>query len=61
MAQGMLKRLFCRIGWHSFPVGFDSIPDPPTNLPGTIPSITERARCRWCQFEGRVDSQGNLY
>ena len=45
-----IKRLHCRIGWHSYrydPVSFDG--------------CSVHARCRWCRGVGKVDSQGNLF
>ena len=44
-----LKRLACRIGWHSY----DDFSD--------FDGCNARARCRWCGFEGLIDSQGNLF
>ena len=46
-----LKRLLCRIGWHSF--GYDDV----TGCDG----FNARKRCRWCRGVGLVDSQGNLF
>lgn len=51
----MIKKLFrkfaCWIGWHSWPnferTGFDG--------------CSAHARCKWCGFEGLIDSQGNLF
>lgn len=48
----LLKRLFCKIGWHSFPVGFEGI---------EFDGCSMHSRCRWCGYEGMVDSQGNLF
>jgi len=43
-----LKKLFCKIGWHKKEyVGFDG--------------ISLKAKCKWCGYEGLVDSQGNLF
>jgi hypothetical protein len=51
-----LKRFCCWIGWHSFG-GYDDVHhsdmDPLKFL--------VFAKCRWCGFEGQVDSQGNLF
>lgn len=47
-----IKRLFCSLGWHSFPVGFEL-----TERVG----INQHARCRWCGYAGMIDSQGNLF
>jgi hypothetical protein len=46
----MLKKFFCWIGWHSFKydvTGFDG--------------ASKHARCKWCGYEGMIDSQGNLF
>ena len=45
----MLKRFFCRIGWHSVGAydGFDG--------------CSALATCRWCGYRGMIDSQGNLF
>jgi len=48
----MLKRFFCGIGWHSFIGGFET-----TGFDG----CSVHARCRWCGYEGMIDSQGNLF
>lgn len=45
-----LQKFYCRIGWHSHTydtVGFDG--------------ASVHAKCRWCGYEGMVDSQGNLF
>jgi len=47
-----MKWFLCWIGDHSFFVGFDY-----TEHDGA----SQHARCRWCGFEGMIDSQGNLF
>jgi hypothetical protein len=47
-----MKRFYCRMGWHSFPAGFES-----TGFDG----CSVHARCKWCGYEGMIDSQGNLF
>jgi hypothetical protein len=47
-----LKMALCRIGWHSFYIGFEPIGHNGCN---------QYARCRWCHKEGMIDSQGNLF
>lgn len=46
-----VRKTRCRIGWHSAPnldvTGFDG--------------ASIHARCRWCGYEGMIDSQGNLF
>lgn len=51
---GLIKRFFCRIGWHSFPVGF-------VHIYFDFDGFNEHARCKWCGYEGMIDSQGNLF
>ncbi len=53
----IIKRLFCWIGWHSYPVGYDNLhhdPDDPLQF-------LLFAKCKWCGYEGQIDSQGNLF
>ena len=47
-----IKRFFCWIGWHSWPIGFSQ-----TGFDGA--SI--HACCQWGGYEGMIDSQGNLF
>jgi len=47
----VVKRFFCWMGWHSFP-NFEYI---------SFDGASEHARCRWCGYEGMIDSQGNLF
>jgi len=47
-----VKGIFCKMGWHAFPVGFESI---------GFDGCSEHARCKWCGYEGMIDSQGNLF
>lgn len=45
------RRVACKIGWHSYP-SFDV-----TGSDG----CSKHARCKWCGYEGMIDSQGNLF
>lgn len=47
---GWRKNFWCRIGWHSH--GYDA-----TEFDG----CSVHARCKWCGYEGLIDSQGNLF
>lgn len=47
-----LKKFFCWMGWHSYFVGYDD-----TGFDGA----SVHAKCKWCEFEGMIDSQGNLF
>ena len=46
------KQFCCWIGWHSYFVGFET-----TGFDGA----STHARCKWCGYEGMIDSQGNLF
>lgn len=48
----MIKSLLCKIGWHSYFVGFDK-----TFNDG----CSDHARCKWCGVEGMIDSTGALF
>lgn len=47
-----MKRFFCWMGWHSFLVGYERL---------SFDGASAHARCKWCPFEGMIDSQGNLF
>ena len=47
-----LKRFLCGIGWHSFPIGFEIL---------YFDGCSEHGKCKWCGYEGMIDSQGNLF
>lgn len=49
--MNLYKRFACKVGWHSWPHYIHLSHD----------GASEHARCRWCPFEGMVDSQGNLF
>jgi len=48
----MIKRFFCFIKWHSFYSGF---------IPLFHDGASQHAKCKWCGYEGMIDSQGNLF
>jgi hypothetical protein len=51
--RALLKRFFCWMGWHScIGAGFIT-----TGFDG----CSVHAKCRWCGYEGMIDSQGNLF
>lgn len=51
-----LKRFFCWVGWHSAPFsGWTEY------WPAHSDGFLIYARCRWCGYEGQIDSQGNLF
>ena len=54
----LLKKLFCKIGWHSYIVGYDLVerPDDPLHS-----GICNKYKCKWCDFVGLKDSQGSLF
>jgi len=45
-----IKRLFCKIGWHS--IGFEIV---------GFDGASQIAKCTWCKGIGLLDSQGNLF
>lgn len=46
------RYISCNImGWHSYP-SFDYT---------THDGCSQHAKCRWCNKEGMIDSQGNLF
>lgn len=48
-----IKRLCCRMGWHRIGGWHTKVNDPL--------NFQVYARCKWCGFEGMIDSQGNLF
>jgi len=52
-----IKKFFCWMAWHSYFVGYDDVRHPSWD-PLKFLLI---AKCKWCDFEGNIDSQGNLY
>jgi len=50
--KALFKRLCCKLGWHSYFVGYDFQSWDGCNI---------HAKCKWCGYEGMVDSQGNLF
>ena len=54
--MNLLKKFSCLIGLHSLGT-YENVhysKDDPLK-------VLVFARCRWCKFEGQVDSQGNLF
>ena len=52
-----IKAFFCWIGWHSALLGFENVhhkKDDPLKF-------LVFAKCKWCGYEGQIDSQGNLF
>lgn len=47
-----LKQICCKMGWHSYFIGFDI---------QYFDGCSAHARCKWCGYEGMIDSQGNLF
>ena len=45
---------FCKhLGWHS-PIDLHKLPEDPLQF-------LIFAKCKWCGYEGQIDSQGNLF
>lgn len=51
--KNIIKKLFCKMKWHSFT--YDTI------LRDTHIGKQVYYKCKWCGYEGLVDSQGNLF
>ena len=52
----IIKKFFCKIGWHSFSYDLVETPKDPLNT-----GICNKYKCKWCGGIGLVDSQGNLF
>ena len=52
--QSLLKRILCRIGWHRLPFYKDW-----SYIEND--GASDHVRCNWCNYEGMIDSQGNLF
>lgn len=52
----LIKRFFCKIGWHSFSYDLVEIPNDPLNT-----GYCNKYKCKWCGGIGLKDSQGNLF
>lgn len=50
--KNKFKEFLCWIGWHSIFSGFKT-----TGFDG----CSTHAKCKWCGYEGLIDSQGNLF
>ena len=46
-----VQRVYCRIGWHSYPSFTHSHHD----------GASQHAQCRWCYYHGMLDSHGQLF
>ena len=51
----MIKRLFCRIGWHCSSSKYILIERDGYH------GIADKYQCPWCGYVGMVDSHGNLF
>lgn len=51
-----IKKLLCKLGWHSFNYELVNTPDDILNT-----HICDKYKCKWCGYVGMVDSQGNLF
>ena len=52
----MIKRLLCKIGWHSFSYNLVEVLNDPLHT-----GYCNKYKCKWCGYIGMVDSQGNLF
>jgi hypothetical protein len=48
--RGLFKSFACAVGWHSY--DYDV-----THFDGAL----VHAKCQWCGYEGKIDSQGNIF
>lgn len=46
----ILKKFLCKIGWHSWTYEYLY-----------YDGCSNHAKCKWCGYEGLIDSQGNLF
>lgn len=53
----MVKRFFCFVSWHSFFSGYELVRSYKNDPYG----IANKYKCKWCDFTGLVDSQGNIF
>lgn len=56
LGVGFARRYACWMGWHSHP-NFDNV----HKSPNDPYQFLTYAKCKWCGYEGQIDSQGNLF
>lgn len=47
-----LRPLYCKIGWHCYMHDYEFV---------SHDGASAHCKCKWCGFEGLVDSQGDLF
>ena len=47
-----LQKLYCKIGWHCHQKDY---------IYKESDGCSDHCTCKWCGYEGMVDSQGNLF
>lgn len=47
-----LQKIFCKIGWHCHQKDYIDL---------YFDGASSHCKCKWCGYEGMVDSQGNLF
>lgn len=47
-----LQKLYCKIGWHCHMKDY---------IYESFDGTSEHCKCKWCGYNGMVDSQGNLF
>ena len=50
--MGRLKAFCCWLGWHSIFIGFQNLGHD---------GCSTHAKCKWCGYEGMLDSGGSLF
>ena len=48
----LLQKHYCKIGWHCHMKDYEQI---------SFDGVSMHCKCKWCGYEGMVDSQGNLF
>lgn len=48
----ILQKIFCKIGWHCHKKDY---------IYQSFDGASVHCKCKWCGYNGMVDSQGNLF
>ena len=51
----MIREFLCKIKWHSIDRDYTHTKE------GDELNFQNHSRCKWCGYEGMIDSQGNLF
>ena len=47
-----LQKFYCKIGWHCHSKDY---------IFNEFNGVSNHCTCKWCGYEGMIDSQGNLF